>query len=259
MRVTTGLTDSIVVTHDGGMTFQAILTINDNFRAFLRASDGTLYAGTINGALYVLPPGAQQFETSTGPHFRCFGQRPGTSRIYACGNYMLDGFSVGYSDDGAQTFQKLMSFPELLGPLTCPRFSRPVRPTGLGFRVSSASTDGGADAGTSRRDAGPSDAGAPLHRGGAGHSGCSAGDGGQLGLLGTSLRRGRHPSHAEARSQACAREASRRGLGAGGGLRSASGAVPEAFTGGPRGSVSPTSLRLPPDGSRMARAPLCTE
>ena len=67
MRVTTGLTDSIVVTHDGGMTFQAILTINDNFRAFLRAGDGTLYAGTINGALYVLPPGAQQFEARTGP------------------------------------------------------------------------------------------------------------------------------------------------------------------------------------------------
>jgi hypothetical protein len=31
----------------------------------------------------------------------------------------LDGFSFGKSDDGGQTFQKVMSFTELLGPLTC--------------------------------------------------------------------------------------------------------------------------------------------
>ena len=32
----------------------------------------------------------------------------------------LDGFSVGYSDDHGQTFQRMMSFVDLLGPLTCP-------------------------------------------------------------------------------------------------------------------------------------------
>jgi hypothetical protein len=31
----------------------------------------------------------------------------------------LDGFSVGYSDDGGQTFARVMKFTELLGPLTC--------------------------------------------------------------------------------------------------------------------------------------------
>ncbi len=178
MRVTTGLTDSIVVTHDGGMTFQAILTINDNFRAFLRAGDGTLYAGTINGALYVLPPGAQQFEARTGPHFRCLGQRPGTSRIYACGNYMLDGFSVGYSDDGAQTFQKLMSFPELLGPLTCPPVQQACAAHWARIQGVLGITDGGPDAGqpvdAGPSDAGPSDAGVPSPGSGASHSGCSS-------------------------------------------------------------------------------------
>jgi MYXO-CTERM domain-containing protein len=190
LRVTTGLTDSIVVTHDGGMTFQNILTINDNFRAFLRAGDGTLYAATINGALYVLPPGAQQFETRTGPHFRCLGQRPGTSRIYACGNYLLDGFSIGYSDDGAQTFQKLMSFTDLLGPLTCPQVQTACAAHWARIQGVLGITDGGSDAGQTpdagqmpdaghTPDAGPSDAG-PTDAGpagGGGHSGCSAGDG----------------------------------------------------------------------------------
>jgi photosystem II stability/assembly factor-like uncharacterized protein len=183
LRVTTGLTDSIVVTHDGGMTFQAILTIHDNFRAFLRADDGTLYAGTINGALYVLPPGAQQFEARTGPHFRCLGQRPGTSRIYACGNYLLDGFSIGSSDDGALTFQKVMSFPELLGPLTCPQVQQACAAHWARIQGVLGITDGGADAGPTP-DAGPSDAGPPSPDGGASHSGCSSGDGDHSAFLG---------------------------------------------------------------------------
>jgi photosystem II stability/assembly factor-like uncharacterized protein len=183
LRVTTGLTDSIVVTHDGGMTFQAILTIDDNFRAFLRAGDGTLYAGTINGALYVLPPGAQQFETRQGPHLRCLGQRPGTSRIYACGNYLTDGFSIGYSDDGALTFQKLMSFPELLGPLTCPQVQQACAAHWARIQGVLGITDGGPDAGQTP-DAGPSDAGVPPSGGGAGHSGCSSEDGGQAAFFG---------------------------------------------------------------------------
>jgi photosystem II stability/assembly factor-like uncharacterized protein len=183
LRVTTGLTDAIVVTHDGGMTFQAILNINDNFRAFLRAGDGTLYAGTINGALYVLPPGAQQFEARTGPHFRCLGQRPGTSRIYACGNYLLDGFSIGSSDDGALTFQKVMSFPELLGPLTCPQVQQACAAHWARIQGVLGITDGGADAGQTP-DAGPSDAGAPSPDGGASHSGCSSGDGDHSAFLG---------------------------------------------------------------------------
>jgi photosystem II stability/assembly factor-like uncharacterized protein len=181
LRVTTGLTDSIVVTHDGGMTFQAILTIHDNFRAFLRAGDGTLYAGTINGAFYVLPPGAQQFEMHQGPHLRCLGQRPGTSRVYACADFLLDGFSVGYSDDGGSTFQKLMSFTELLGPLTCPQVQQACAAHWNRIQSVLGITDGGSDAG-SVPDAGTSDAG--VSSTGGGHSGCSSGGGAQAAFFG---------------------------------------------------------------------------
>jgi photosystem II stability/assembly factor-like uncharacterized protein len=184
LRVTTGLTDSIVVTKDGGSTFTTLLTINDNFRAFLRAGDGTLYAATLNGALYVLAPGAQEFETRQGPHFRCLGQRPGTSRIYACGDFRLDGFSIGYSDDGAVTFQKLMTFPELLGPLTCPQVQQACAAHWARIQGVLGITDGGTTDAGQPIDGG-NDAGVPPT--GGGHSGCSSVDGGQASFLGVLL------------------------------------------------------------------------
>jgi MYXO-CTERM domain-containing protein len=119
VRLLTGSTDSIGITTDGGTTFDVPLTIRGIFDSFLRASDGTLYAGTFVGDLYVRSPGSLTFTHRTAPHLRCLGQRPGTTRIYACADMNVDGFSIGSSDDGAQTFQKVMKFTDLLGPLTC--------------------------------------------------------------------------------------------------------------------------------------------
>jgi hypothetical protein len=119
LRVVGAITDSIVVTTNGGQSFQSLITINDQFSSFLRATDGTLYAGTLDGSLYVLPPGATTFASHSGPHFRCLGQRPGESRIFACGDMSRDGFSLGYSDDDGGTFTRMMNFTDIQGPLTC--------------------------------------------------------------------------------------------------------------------------------------------
>jgi hypothetical protein len=120
LRALNGPSDAIVVTTDGGQTFNTLLTIRGAFTAFLRAGDGTLYAGTMEGSLYVMPKGASTFNApQAGPRLRCLGQRRATSRIYACGDMVLDGFSLGYSDDNAATFHPVMSFKQLLGPLTC--------------------------------------------------------------------------------------------------------------------------------------------
>ena len=108
-----------MITTSGGQSFDTALTITGQFSSFLRAGDGSLYLGTLAGTLYVRAPGASAFTNHPGPHFRCLGQRPGTSRLFACGDMGLDGFSVGYSDDSGQTFQRMMSFVDLLGPLTC--------------------------------------------------------------------------------------------------------------------------------------------
>jgi hypothetical protein len=120
LRVIDAVSDSILETDDSGQSFRTILPpIGTQLSAFLRAGDGTLYAGTRTGKLYVLSPGAQDFVPRDAPHFRCLGQRPGSARIYACTDMVVDGYSLALSDDQGQTFQRVMSFRDLLGPLSC--------------------------------------------------------------------------------------------------------------------------------------------
>jgi hypothetical protein len=93
--------------------------------------------GTPGGDLYVRPAGETSFTLQPGPRLRCLGQRPGTSRIFACGDAFIDGFNLGYSDDLGKTFKPLLRFNEIpqaqlvagapaagpaqiAGPLTCP-------------------------------------------------------------------------------------------------------------------------------------------
>ncbi len=159
LRVVGANTDSIVVTMDGGQTFETILAIDGQIAAFLKATDGSLYAGTGAGFLYTRPPSAQQFSSEPAPHFRCLGQRPGTSRIFACGDMNLDGWDLGYSDDNGATFLPIMSFTQILGPLTCPpvatncvdHWARIQQVLGI-----APNPDAGPDAGPSSPDAGPS-------------------------------------------------------------------------------------------------------
>jgi hypothetical protein len=123
LRLLTGVTDAISATSDGGNTFQPLLSIRGQFSSFLIAGDGAIYAGTMDGKLYVRPASATDptaFTSLAAPHLRCLGQRPGSTRIYACADIILDGYSLGSSDDRGATFQPVMSFTQLLGPLTCP-------------------------------------------------------------------------------------------------------------------------------------------
>ena len=118
LRLSSGSSDSLGITTDG-QNVQTVLTVSGAFTSFLRAADGSLYAGQLDGSLHVRAPGATVFTTQAGPHLRCLGQRPGSPRIYACADAFLDNFSVGTSDDGGKTFQPLMKFSQILGPLTC--------------------------------------------------------------------------------------------------------------------------------------------
>jgi len=85
----------------------------------LLLKNGTLYAGTRSGKLYIRKPSAAAFTVQDAPHLRCLGQRAGSTRIYGCTDMVVDGYSLGSSDDNAATFQPVMSFKQLLGPLTC--------------------------------------------------------------------------------------------------------------------------------------------
>jgi hypothetical protein len=120
--ISSALSDGILFTGDGGQTFTNILSIDGQLSSFLRAGDGAIYAGTRAGKLYVRKAGATNpadFMVQGAPHLRCLGQRRGTARIYACADMVVDGYSLVSSDDNAMTFQPVMTFRDLLGPLTC--------------------------------------------------------------------------------------------------------------------------------------------
>jgi photosystem II stability/assembly factor-like uncharacterized protein len=202
LRVLTSTTDALAITTDGGKTLgKPVVSISGTvLSAFLRASDGAIYVGTPGGDLYVRPVGATNFTLRPGPRLRCLGQRPGTSRIFACGDAFIDGFNLGYSDDGGQTFKPLLRFneippqqlvgpvprarlaiqtpspPEISGPLTCPPVPQAcaahwaLLQTRLGIQP---------DAGPPVPDAGGG-GGSPRQQ----KSGCSSTDGGTVALLG---------------------------------------------------------------------------
>lgn len=186
LRLVTALSDSIFMTADSGQSFQTVLpSIGTALSAFLLAGDGAVYAGTRNGKLYVQPAGMTGFTERDGLHLRCLGQRPGTTRIYACTDMIADGYSLASSDDNALTFQRVMSFRDLLGPLTCP----PVQTNCAAHwqRIQGVLGIGSSDAG-SPNDAGvPSDGGLPgtsdAGTGGS-HSSCSSTDQGAIFILG---------------------------------------------------------------------------
>jgi hypothetical protein len=189
VRLSTGITDSVGIATGGGTAFEVPLTITGAFTSFLRAGDGTLYVGTMLGDLYVRAAGSSTFERRAGPHLRCLGQRPGTGRIYACGDMNLDGFSIGFSDDGGNTFRKLMKFTELNGPLACSEVQTACAAHWARIQL----VLGIGDAGTPVPDAGTT----PAPRPGGGDSGCSSVGGGAASLIGLlsllSLRRRRRP------------------------------------------------------------------
>jgi photosystem II stability/assembly factor-like uncharacterized protein len=155
LRIVDAVSDSIMMTDDSGQSFRTILPpVGTQLAAFLRAGDGTLFAGTRTGKLYVLSPGAQDFVPRDAPHLRCLGQRPGSARIYACTDMVVDGYSLASSDDQGQTFQRVMSFRDLLGPLTC----APVQTNCAAHWQRIQGVLGIGDAGT---DAGPGSSGTP--------------------------------------------------------------------------------------------------
>lgn len=196
LRVVGALSDSIWITTNAGQNFDTSLSINGQFNAFLRATDGSLYAGELAGVLHVRAPGGTGWTSHVAPHFRCLGQRTGESRIYACGDMGIDGFSVGYSDDGGATFHRMMSFTDLLGLLTCSPVSNNcqahweriqgvlgITPTDGGVSDGGPSDGGPIDAGTT--DAGtPTDGGNPPPPPHSGGSGCSTTDGSVASVLG---------------------------------------------------------------------------
>jgi hypothetical protein len=86
--------------------------------AFLRRADGALIVGTREDGAFVSTDGGDTFTAMKGaPHLRALGERDG--RIYAVADDVVDGYAVGVSMDQGSSFQPLLRFSEITGPLSC--------------------------------------------------------------------------------------------------------------------------------------------
>lgn len=110
---------------DAGVTWKKMLQTQDAAKAFLIRSNGDVWVGTANaGVRYATncdnkgPCDDWQAPTEQ-PQMSCLSERS-DGTLFSCGaNWMPDFFSIGRSTDG-QTWDKVMRFCEIAGPVECP-------------------------------------------------------------------------------------------------------------------------------------------
>jgi len=100
--------DVLAVSRDGAATITNLLSPGVELSAFVEASDGTLYAGSRAGKLWVEPPDAGSFAEIDGPHVRCLGERDGT--LLVCGDDIQDGYALASSTNRGTTLSPLLVF-----------------------------------------------------------------------------------------------------------------------------------------------------
>ncbi len=113
-----GQGDWLAWTHDAGATLQSGLHLAVPMSAFLRASDGTLYAGTSRGELDVLASGQTTWQRSEGgPHLKGLAEADGA--IWVAADDYADKMVLGKSLDGAKTFCPVFAFSQMNGLPSC--------------------------------------------------------------------------------------------------------------------------------------------
>ncbi|MEE9385011.1 MAG: hypothetical protein V3V08_16525 [Nannocystaceae bacterium] len=183
--------DDIYRSADSGATWAAPLQFQDPISAFKILADGTTVIVGSRGNCIGDPPTAEkgcvQRSTDGGvtwalateqPKMGCLHQRS-NGELIACGaNWDPDNFALGRSIDGGQTWDKVVRFSEISGPLSCaaesPQFECAAKDWPA-LCVQLGICDGG-DAGATDPDAGIG--GGDEGGGGGGCFGCSSSSGG---------------------------------------------------------------------------------
>jgi MYXO-CTERM domain-containing protein len=94
------------------------LQLEHRMSAFLLRSDGAVVVATQDGAAFISTDDAQSFAPwQNVPHLRAIGERDGL--LYAAANDAVDGYAVGVSSDLGASWQPLVSFAQVKGPLSC--------------------------------------------------------------------------------------------------------------------------------------------
>jgi hypothetical protein len=118
LRMTTGRGDRLVISDDGGESARVALSFAGAIAGFLRRPDGTLLVTTASeGAFASRDRGATFVPWPAAPHLRGLGERDGV--LYGAADNFSDGFIVGASRDGGETWKPLLRLDHLCGVLTC--------------------------------------------------------------------------------------------------------------------------------------------
>jgi photosystem II stability/assembly factor-like uncharacterized protein len=115
---TTGTQSRLLVTTDGGATFQvAALPLTGQMTGFALSPDGsTIYAGSVEDGLFVARQSDMNFQNVSHVHVRCLATRG--AELWAC----LDepgGVIAGLSTDDGATFAPRLYRNGFAGPIAC--------------------------------------------------------------------------------------------------------------------------------------------
>ncbi len=119
--------DSLVVSEDGGQTVSVRQALQGRMSAFLHSVSGAIYFGGLiinddgtigNSEAYKSTDGGKTFTPwTTAPRLRALAERD--QKIYAAGDNFKDHFALGVSSDNGVSFQPLVRFDQIRGPMAC--------------------------------------------------------------------------------------------------------------------------------------------
>jgi len=111
--------DRLAIVRDGGATVELPLNLSGPMSAFLLRADGVIIVSTKEkGASFLSTDGGRTFSAwANAPGVRGLAEVDGT--IYAAADNFKDGFAVGRSRDNGQTWEPLLRFNSICGPVAC--------------------------------------------------------------------------------------------------------------------------------------------
>ncbi len=115
LRVTEKLDEKLGVSTDGGLTFNAPITVSDQLTSFVRLANGTILVGGLDhsqAVAYRSTDGAKTFVPLVKPpHLNAMAERDG--KLYVGAENFIDQFAVGVSTDEGATFQPLLTYDQV--------------------------------------------------------------------------------------------------------------------------------------------------